>query len=553
MIRLKLLHSLVKVFPEQEPVGELPDGISLFRNERLHFQLAVYLDRPNLGAQPLQLAAEGALAPFVMAERVGLVPCGFPAYDGADSYLFTAPRLAPDVLYPLEDGCTEIVPGRYESLWLTVDGTRGPLPDGEHTLRLTVTAGEDTAAAEIAVCVLPAALPPQQLLFTQWLHGDGIAWQHRAPMFSERFWTILEDYVRTAARHGITLLYTPLFTPPLDTAIGGERETCQLVDVTLTANGGYRFGFDRLTRWIDMAHRCGIRHFELSHLFTQWGANAAPKVVAHDAATGEMRRIFGWDTPACGGEYERFLDAFLPQLDAFLRDAGVSDQCFLHVSDEPGEAHLAAYSAAAAIVRRGMPGYPIMDAMSEYAIYAKSEVSDPVVAIDHIEPFVAQDTAPLWGYYCCGQNREVPNRFIAMPPARDRITGTLCWQYGLRGFLQWGYNFYNLHHSTAPIDPYACTDAGCAFPSGDPFSVYPDRRPGHDGCLRSLRLAVFADGLQDHRALCLLSSLIGREETQVLLTRLTGGMTMRRYPREAQAVLSLRHAVNEQIMLHLGR
>ena len=106
MIRLKLLHSLVKVFPEQEPVGELPDGMTVFRNERLHFQLAVYLDRQNLGAQPLQFAAEGALASFVTAERVGLVPCGFPAYDGADGYLFTAPRLAPDVLYPLEDGCT---------------------------------------------------------------------------------------------------------------------------------------------------------------------------------------------------------------------------------------------------------------------------------------------------------------------------------------------------------------------------------------------------------------------------------------------------------------
>ena len=34
-----------------------------------------------------------------------------------------------------------------------------------------------------------------------------------------------------AVAHGVNLLYTPLFTPPLDTQVGGERTTVQLVDV----------------------------------------------------------------------------------------------------------------------------------------------------------------------------------------------------------------------------------------------------------------------------------------------------------------------------------
>mgnify|MGYP007022607128 CR=1 FL=1 len=41
-------------------------------------------------------------------------------------------------------------------------------------------------------------------------------------MFSERFWTVLERYVKTAADYGINLLYTPLFTPPLDTVDAAE-------------------------------------------------------------------------------------------------------------------------------------------------------------------------------------------------------------------------------------------------------------------------------------------------------------------------------------------
>ena len=40
------------------------------------------------------------------------------------------------------------------------------------------------------------------------------------------------------------MLLTPVFTPPLDTAIGGERRTVQLVDVHVTENG-YTFGFDK--------------------------------------------------------------------------------------------------------------------------------------------------------------------------------------------------------------------------------------------------------------------------------------------------------------------
>lgn len=68
---------------------------------------------------------------------------------------------------------------------------------------------------------------------------------------------------------GINVLLTPVFTPPLDTAVGGERPTVQLVDITLE-NGNYTFGFDRLKRFCRMAKRCGIKELEIAHLFTQW-------------------------------------------------------------------------------------------------------------------------------------------------------------------------------------------------------------------------------------------------------------------------------------------
>lgn len=47
-------------------------------------------------------------------------------------------------------------------------------------------------------------------------------------------------------------LYTPLFTPPLDTAVGKERKTVQLVEVSLDKEGNYTFDFARLQRFIKM-------------------------------------------------------------------------------------------------------------------------------------------------------------------------------------------------------------------------------------------------------------------------------------------------------------
>ena len=80
-----------------------------------------------------------------------------------------------------------------------------------------------------------------------------------------------------AVSYGVNMLLTPLFTPPLDTAVGGERTCVQLIDVILTEDGSYQFGFDRLEQWISLCDKCGVRYLEFSHLFTQWGAAHAPK------------------------------------------------------------------------------------------------------------------------------------------------------------------------------------------------------------------------------------------------------------------------------------
>ena len=305
----------------------------------------------------------------------------------------------------------------------------------------------------------------------------------------------MEKFFRNAAAHGINLLLTPVFTPPLDTKVGGERPTVQLVKV-FKNHGVYSFDFSLLAKWIDLAEKCGITHFEISHLFTQWGAEFTPKIIA--LTDGREERIFGWDVPANSPEYEKFLGAFLPELTAFLRAGSLEDRVFFHTSDEPHNGHEKSYGFAANLLKKYLDGFRTLDALSDVKYYRKGLVPLPVPVETKIEDFVAAKVPELWTYYCCYPGKTYSNRFITMPSSRNRVMGLLLYRYGIKGFLHWGYNFYYSQFSIKPLNPYICTDADGAFPAGDSFVVY----PGKDGEPEdSLRLEVFHEALQDQRAL----------------------------------------------------
>ena len=101
----------------------------------------------------------------------------------------------------------------------------------------------------------------------------------------------------------------------------------------------------------------------MSHLFSQWGAKYAPKVVA--TVNGKKEKIFGWHTPAVG-EYTKFLESFLPQLTAKLREWGIADATYFHISDEPREEHLESYKAAKESLGNMLDGFHTFDALSSY-------------------------------------------------------------------------------------------------------------------------------------------------------------------------------------------
>ena len=548
-----LASSLEKVFPGKKP-QQLPEGelLSLWKNTKGAVQLVytgdLLADGPCAGDFTVTVTGGPCQAEL---RKVELIPSDFPCYaDADDNYLSKEPGLFPDLLEPAEPTVIRVLHRQYRSLWISWEIPEDAQP-GDYPICITARADSDRGEVvyenHLTVRVQKAVLPEMELLHTQWFHSDCLAQYYHVKPFSEEHWQILENFIRFAAREcSVNMLLTPIFTPPLDTLPDGERMTIQLVDI-FRDNGVYRFDFTKLERWAGICRKAGIRCLEISHLFTQWGAVATPKVVA--CVDGEMKKIAGNHVPGNSAEYRHLLETLIPAMRKKLEELGYDrEHVYFHISDEPSAEQLESYRAAKNQVADLLKGCPVMDALSNLEFYRNGLITQPVVAIDHIEPFVEEKVPDLWGYYCCAQGKKVPNCFFAMPSARNRIMGVLAYQYHLKGFLHWGYNFYNSQFSRHPIDPYRMTHAEYAFPSGDAFLVY----PGPDGKpLASIRSEVLNEGWLDYRALTLLESLEGRQAVEDLIFRdQNTSMTFTDYPTDAEYLLNLRKHVAEAIDAH---
>jgi len=202
------------------------------------------------------------------------------------------------------------------------------------------------------------------------------------------------------------------------------------------------------------------------------------------------------------------------------------------------------YAACSLFVQQYVDKDRIIDAISDTDYYTRGLIAHPVASLNAIHRFTDIGAEGLWGYYCCCELR-TPNRFLALRAARNRILGALLFRYDVRGFLQWGYNFYNTNLSVEAVDPYATSTAGGWIPGGDAYVVYPD---SNGTALESLRLVVFADALRDYRALCGALEFTKREELTALLG--INDITFVDFPDDPVSVLRLREKLNTLLAQH---
>ena len=527
MLKTKIISSLSRVFTDSSVDDfDTLERISALKGERIAIQLIhLRVLEPHESYYEFRELFtprfSGELAKYVHAREVKNVGVELPVIvgDTDEYYERTTPGLYPDVLTELHYGGKTVSKTAFPtSVWIDIDIPKDTEIVGDTELKIEMLneAGEVKAVNTVTVDVINAKLPEQDLIFTQWFHCDSLAHYYDVEVWSEKHWQIVENFARSAHKNGINLLLTPVFTPPLDTAVGGERLTNQLVGVTVE-DGKYSFNFDLVDRWVDMCDRIGIKYLEISHLFTQWGAKHAPKIMA--TVDGEYKKIFGWETDATADEYVGFLRTFIPEFLNHMKKRGDDKRCFFHISDEPQMDHLEFYRAAKNSISDLLKGYVIMDALSDYEFWQLGIVDLAIPCNDHIKPFIENNVPNLWTYYCCGQRVNVSNRLISMPSWRNRSIGMQMYKFDIVGFLHWGFNFYNNQFSVDQIEPYTDLSGEHWVPAGDPFSVYPGLR---GQALESLRIVVFYHALEDMRAMKLCESLYSKEEVVSAIEEVMG-------------------------------
>ena len=545
-----ITSSLEKVFPNIRPVA-LTQSLSTTLEEKISVQLCYFLESPSEVYPPKSFKVEvKGDVEEVQLRNVELIASQLPCTENNDQYyLSTTPGLFPDLLTP-NNGIIRPLFNQFKSLWVDFKFSK---PGVKYlTFSLTECGNEYYNGQELpkelleftaplTLEVIDKKLPKFDIIHTEWFHSDCLADYYNVEAWSEKHWAIVQNFIKTANKDCyINAILTPIFTQPLDTQVNGERTTVQLCNIFLD-KGQYSFDFSLLARWCAICKAEGIEYLELAHLFTQWGAQKTPKIFVKE--NGKLVKKFGWHVDATDSEYRKFLEAFLPALIKQLNLLGYDKQHLLfHISDEPTEAQLESYKKAKDMVADLLKGCTIVDALSSFEFYKKGVLENPIPANDHIQPFIDNGVENLWTYYCVAQGSFVPNRFFSLPSARNRIMGLLMYYYNIKGFLHWGYNFYNSAYSINHIDPYNNSTAGNFFPSGDAYLVYP---ASNYEALLSLRAEVQTDGFDDYRALRLLEKKMGREYVISLIDKQVGyKITFKHYPRSSQFLLEFRNTIN---------
>lgn len=498
-IKLMTNSSLQKIFKDRGPTQPETGGVML-RNETYNFQTAFFADT---SMQSIMLSAESSAfdlsVRYVRELRADKEDCE----ESDDYYDKSADRMYPEILTPQVPKV--LAGGRWHSFWIQLK-TKDGVSAGTYAIPIKLCSGKKVLTeTEYKLEVLDGNLPELDIPVTCWMHYDCISHRHNVTLFETDFYKIFEKYLNLYVGRGHNMLLIPTITPALDTAVGAERMTAQLVDI-VEKGGNYFFDFNRLDKFINFVSGRGIRYFEFAHLFTQWGAKSCPKILAR--TENGIEKIFGWETDSTGSEYKHFLSQYLPALIGYVTKKGIAERSYFHLSDEPNAEHIDRYEELYRFIKQFKNGIKTMDALSHFDFYTRGIVDIPVVASDAAEPFL-EHNAKHFVYYCGAQNKGyVSGRFFAMPSERNAVIGVQIYQNDSSGFLHWGFNFYNTQYSTRHINPYTDTASGGNFPSGDAFVVYPDG----DKVIASLRLEVFYEGIQLYLALRKLESIIGREE-----------------------------------------
>lgn len=342
---------------------------------------------------------------------------------------------------------------------------------GQQTYAIQVAAGGQTREFELGVTVHKALIPlvgKQSLPYTNWFSLSIMAKRHGLKPWSEAHWEMIGRYARLMARARQNTFWVPWG------------------DVFRRTRAGLVLDREKLRRIVKTFTEAGMYTIEGGHVGHRTGGKWTSPTF--DISLGGPR--------ATSPEGQADLAKACKQLMEEIEAHGWRKRWLQHVTDEPIDVNAADYCKLAGLVRKNMPGLPILDATESEKLVGLVNVWCPKIQEyqRRREFFDGRKAAGdrVWVYTCCFPGGPWLNRLLDQELLRPLLLGWAIAKFDLDGFLHWGLNHYR-----SDQDPFQQSVVGHggsnSLPAGDTHVVY----PGKDGPWSSLRLEAQREGLED--------------------------------------------------------
>lgn len=349
---------------------------------------------------------------------------------------------------------------------------------GEHEFVVRIACDREEAdfpfTAQIHVPVVPA-VGAHSFPYTNWFSYDAIAKRHGLKPWSEAHWRMLRRYADLMARARQNTFWIPL------ASVFTVRRGQPLLDAV------------RLRRIVKTFTDAGLYWIEGGH----FGGRTTDEWTCPTFSVSLVSQL------AASPEGNEAIAAIGRQLMTEIGRNGWRDRWLQHVADEPIHANADSYRIFVGIVRKYMPGIPILDATMHEFLVGSVDIWCPQVqeCEKHRDHFDRQKRLgdKVRFYTCCSPGGPWLNRLLDQELLRPALFGWAAALYGLDGFLHWGFNHYRENQ-----DPFQQSvvehGGGNRLPAGDTHVVY----PGKEGPWSSLRLEAQREGFEDYELLRIL-------------------------------------------------
>lgn len=409
--------------------------------------------------------------------EVNTGPVGFIEKKGEENAFVTrrAPFRVYDAMAPVSPRLRTRVATMVLRLQMPVATNAAP---GQREYQLEVSLGKEAQSLCLAVEVHRPVIPPvgaDSLPYTNWFSLGLMAERHALEPWSEAHWRMIRRYADLMA-HGRQNTFW--FT---------------LGDVFTLQRGAPVLNRQRLRRLVKTFTAAGMYFIEGAHV----------------ASRGKG----GWDTPvftlslaqvpATSDQGNVALAAIAGQFMEEIERHSWQERWLQHVADEPISANAADYRILVGMVRKYMPGLPIIDATLDPALTGSVDIWCPQAQEyqkdrERFDGYRGVGDR-IWYYTCCFPGGPWLNRLLDQELLRPALFGWGAARYDLHGFLHWGLNHYR--HDQDPFEQSVVDHGGGNhLPAGDTHIIY----PGAGRPYSSVRLEAQREGLEDYELLRLL-------------------------------------------------